>query len=239
VGLIDLVARVNLERLEREVLEPHVVVPIGASVCGPQAHERAAESQIDHLFGSAVARHPGVLRQAEGTEQHPVVRQRSLDIGDRQIYVFGLFIGPDSALTLAGIVAARAGLSTAVGRPSAYQATVWLDDAAAAVAAAVEAPAGVYNVADTDPPRRADVDAALSAAVWRDTLRRTLDQVSRELEPTARSQVEERFARSRRGCCGSRTASRGTSAKPRTSCGRPGCGSSGRARSRSATSTRG
>jgi nucleoside-diphosphate-sugar epimerase len=108
--------------------------------------------------------------------------------GETVVLRFGLFIGPDSALTLAGIEAARAGVSTALGRPSAYQATVWLDDAAAAVAAAVEAPAGVYNVADTDPPRRAEVDAALAAAVGRDTLRRTLDEVPRELEPTARSQ---------------------------------------------------
>jgi nucleoside-diphosphate-sugar epimerase len=101
---------------------------------------------------------------------------------------FGLFIGPDSALTLAAIRAARAGVSTTLGRPSAYQATVWLDDAAAAVVAALKAPADVYNVADTEPPRRAEVDTALAAAVGRETLRRALDEVPQGLEATARSQ---------------------------------------------------
>lgn len=39
--------------------------------------------------------------------------------------------------------------------------------AAAAVVAGLRAPAGVYNVADTDPPTRAEIDAAPAAAVGR------------------------------------------------------------------------
>jgi UDP-glucose 4-epimerase len=108
--------------------------------------------------------------------------------GETVVLRFGLFIGPDSHLTRADIEAARAGLSPSLGRRSAYRATVWLDDAAAAVTAAVGAPPGVYNVADTDPPTRAEIDAALAAAVGRHALRPALDQVPRAVEAIARSQ---------------------------------------------------
>ena len=108
--------------------------------------------------------------------------------GDTVILRFGLFIGPDSDLTRSDIAAARAGISPSVGRRDAYRPTVWLDDAAAAVVAALAAPAGTYNVADLDPPTRGEIDAALAAAVGRQALRPPLDVVPPELEPVARSQ---------------------------------------------------
>ena len=60
---------------------------------------------------------------------------RQLFRGEAVVLRFGLFIGPDSHLTHADIQAARTGISPSLGRRSAYRATVWLDDAAAAVAA--------------------------------------------------------------------------------------------------------
>jgi nucleoside-diphosphate-sugar epimerase len=108
--------------------------------------------------------------------------------GETVVLRFGLFIGPDSHLTRADIEAARAGISPSLGRRTAYRATVWLDDAAAAVTAAVDAPAGVYNVADADPPTRAEIDAALAAAVGRHSLRPALDEVPGAVEVIARSQ---------------------------------------------------
>jgi hypothetical protein len=57
---------------------------------------------------------------------------------------------------------------------------VWLDDAAAAVAAAaLDVPAGTYNVVDDDPPTRAQVDAALAALVGRSHLRAPIATVAR------------------------------------------------------------
>ncbi len=108
--------------------------------------------------------------------------------GDSVVLRFGLFVGPDSSLTLGDVEAARTGLSPSVGRRDAYRATLWLDDAATAVAAALAAPAGIYNVADDDPPTRAEIDAALAAAVGRAALRPALEHVPPELEPVARSQ---------------------------------------------------
>jgi hypothetical protein len=57
--------------------------------------------------------------------------------------------------------------------PGAFAPAVWLDDAAAAIAAAaVDLPAGTYNVVDDEPARVAELDAALAAAVGRDALAR-------------------------------------------------------------------
>ncbi len=104
--------------------------------------------------------------------------------GDSVVLRFGLFIGPDSGSTQAALAAARGGASVAPGPPGAYRPTIWLDDAAAAIAAALHAPAGTYNVADDDPPTNAEIDAALAAAVGVESLRPRAPQAG----PLARSQ---------------------------------------------------
>jgi nucleoside-diphosphate-sugar epimerase len=108
--------------------------------------------------------------------------------GDTVVLRFGLFMGPDSHLTQADVESARAGVSPSLGPRDAYRPTLWLDDAGTAVAAALGAPAGIYNVADEDPPTRAEIDAALAAVVGRDVLRPALDDVPPVFEPVARSQ---------------------------------------------------
>jgi nucleoside-diphosphate-sugar epimerase len=96
---------------------------------------------------------------------------RELFDGDTVVLRFGLFTGPDSGFTTAALETARGGDSAALGPPDAYRPMVWLQDAAAAVVAAVRAPAGTYNVADADPPTNAEIDAALAAAVGVEALR--------------------------------------------------------------------
>jgi nucleoside-diphosphate-sugar epimerase len=109
---------------------------------------------------------------------------RELFDADTVVLRFGLFMGPDSGSTRAALEAARGGASMAVGPPVAYRPTLWLDDAAAAIAAALRAPAATYNVADADPPTNAEIDAALAAAVGVRTLRVRAPQDG----PLARSQ---------------------------------------------------
>jgi nucleoside-diphosphate-sugar epimerase len=109
---------------------------------------------------------------------------RDLFAGDTVVLRFGLFMGPDSESAQAALAAAHAGASIASGPPAAYKPTLWLDDAATAIAAAVEAPAGTYNVADADPPTNAEIDAALAAAVGVEALRPGAPQDA----PLARSQ---------------------------------------------------
>ena len=109
--------------------------------------------------------------------------------GHTVVLRFGLFIGPDSQLSQADVEnARRTGTSPSLGRRSAYRPTLWLDDAASAVVAALHAPAGIYNVGDESPPSRAEIDAALAAAVGRDALRPAIEDVPPVFEPVARSQ---------------------------------------------------
>jgi UDP-glucose 4-epimerase len=125
-----------------------------------------------------------------GTTSTAVVAEANARVlfDDTVVLRFGMFIGPDSGLSLSDVEAARAGISPSLGRRDAYLPTVWLDDAATAVVAALGAPAGTYNVADTDPPTRGEIDAALAAVVGRTGLRPALEEVPAELEPVARSQ---------------------------------------------------
>jgi UDP-glucose 4-epimerase len=109
---------------------------------------------------------------------------RDLFDGDSVVLRFGLFTGSESGFTVAALEAARDGASFAAGPPGAYRPMLWLDDAAAAVAAALRAPAGTYNVADADPPTNAEIDAALAAAVGVEALRPQAPQGG----PLARSQ---------------------------------------------------
>ena len=109
---------------------------------------------------------------------------RELFGGDTVVLRFGLFVGPDSGSSQAALAAARGGASIAPGPPDAYRPTIWLDDAAAAIAAATRVPAGTYNVADTDPSTNAEIDAALATAVGVDGLRPRTPQDG----PLARSQ---------------------------------------------------
>jgi UDP-glucose 4-epimerase len=108
--------------------------------------------------------------------------------GETVVLRFGLFVGPDSGLTLADIEAARTGRSPSLGPRGAYRPMVWLDDAATAVIAALGVPGGIYNVADADPPTRGEIDAALAAAVGQPVLRPALDEIPPDLDYLARSQ---------------------------------------------------
>jgi UDP-glucose 4-epimerase len=122
-----------------------------------------------------------------GVATAPLVAERNareLFDGDTVVLRFGLFIGPDSRSTLAALEAARGGSSIAPGPPGAYRPTIWLDDAQAAIVAALRVPAGTYNVADTDPATNGEIDAALAAAVGVKALRPGVPQEG----PLARSQ---------------------------------------------------
>jgi UDP-glucose 4-epimerase len=109
----------------------------------------------------------GVTTTPQTAESNPPERFG----GESVVLRFGQFIGPDSRSTLAALEAARGGASVAPGPPGAYHPTVWLDDAAAAIAAALRVPAGTYNVADADPATNGEMDAALAAVVGIEALR--------------------------------------------------------------------
>lgn len=78
---------------------------------------------------------------------------------------FGAFYGYDSAHSLETIESARHGTFALPGRADAYFPSVTTDDAAAAAVAALQAPGGVYNVAEDRPLTRAEHADALASAL--------------------------------------------------------------------------
>jgi nucleoside-diphosphate-sugar epimerase len=78
---------------------------------------------------------------------------------------FGLFYAADSAQTQFQLKTARRGVAGIPGPKDKYQSFIHVDDAAAAVVAALAAPSGIYNVTESEPLRREDANAALAAAL--------------------------------------------------------------------------
>ena len=85
---------------------------------------------------------------------------------------FGLFYSADSRSTEENLQLARLRLGPMIGRADAYQSSIHVDDAATAVLAALEAPAGTYNVAD-EPITKAAWNSAFASAFGTHRLRAT------------------------------------------------------------------
>jgi nucleoside-diphosphate-sugar epimerase len=78
---------------------------------------------------------------------------------------FAGFYGPDSRMLLDLIKLVRKGWAPIPGSPDAFLSSVLHDDAATAVVAALDLPAGVYNVVDDEPLRRREYFGSLAAAL--------------------------------------------------------------------------
>lgn len=77
---------------------------------------------------------------------------------------FGLFYGLGADHSEQIVALRRRHIGTTIGAQNAYQSSIYLPDAAAAVVAALSAPSGVYNVVDDQPVTRREHAAALAAA---------------------------------------------------------------------------
>ena len=75
---------------------------------------------------------------------------------------FALFYGPDSPAARDLIASVKKGWAPLPGRRDGYVSSISHDDAATAVAAALDAPAGIYNATDDEPVRRSEFVAALA-----------------------------------------------------------------------------
>jgi nucleoside-diphosphate-sugar epimerase len=103
---------------------------------------------------------------------------------------FGLLYG-DDANTRWTLDRVRRGKPVLVGDPAGYMSPITVDDAAAAVLAALAAPSGVYNVAGT-PVRREEYARALGTAAGSESSARFVSPMAmrlagKKLEPLARS----------------------------------------------------
>jgi nucleoside-diphosphate-sugar epimerase len=77
--------------------------------------------------------------------------------------VYGTYSGKPDPI----IATARRGVSAFVGRPEAYQALIWDEDAARALVAALDAPAGLYDVVDDEPLTRQELTDILAEVMGR------------------------------------------------------------------------
>jgi 2-alkyl-3-oxoalkanoate reductase len=83
----------------------------------------------------------------------------------------GGFYSPESVQTLEMLRYVQAGVAPSFGHDQAYQPTIWLDDAASAVLAAMNsAPSGTYDVVDDEPLTRAEHRAVLARVAGRSKL---------------------------------------------------------------------
>lgn len=98
---------------------------------------------------------------------------------------FGEFYAPDSSHTEVAVRLARRGLSMKIGAPDAYAPIISCDDAARAVVAALDAPAGAYNVVDDEPLTRRETDAAMANALGASKLLRAPEAALRFGGPDA------------------------------------------------------
>jgi nucleoside-diphosphate-sugar epimerase len=85
---------------------------------------------------------------------------------------FGRFYAPDSDQSRLMVENARRGLALDLGRGDAYAPQIDADDVASAVVAALDAPAGVYDIVDDEPWTRKEQHRALAHAVGRRRLLR-------------------------------------------------------------------
>jgi len=84
---------------------------------------------------------------------------------------FAAFYGPDAMQTKSYIDGLRWGWAALPGDPAAFISSISHDDAALAVAAAVRAPVGTYNVGDDEPVTRATFFGALAQSLGMDAPR--------------------------------------------------------------------
>ena len=99
--------------------------------------------------------------------------QRATDNGLAGVALrFGMFYAPDTKHTKLQMRLARMGMSPFIGPADAYQPLIQVDDGGRAVAAAMNVPAGIYNVVDT-PLTRAEAAQILADALGKKKLRST------------------------------------------------------------------
>jgi len=79
----------------------------------------------------------------------------------------GFFYGPGARHAEQFLALARLGVVPVLGRPDGYLSSIHVADGGRAVAAALAAPAGVYNVVDDEPLTKRDYASALARAVGR------------------------------------------------------------------------
>lgn len=160
------------------------------SVC--LVYPDSGEAWIDAATAAPADVSP-ILRSTLEAEDHVARFAKS---GGRGIVLrMAQFYG-DDLFSRQALRLARSGFAASPGSANAYQSWIWIDDAAASVVAALipRVSAGIYDVTDDEPLRRANAASALAAAVGR----RRLWQIPNWLVRLIMGPVYAALARSQR-----------------------------------------
>ena len=124
------------------------------------------QREIQHHWGT---------RAASMAEEHTV--RFAADAGQGVVLRFAMFVADDSAHQSMFAAATNRGWFPLPGPVDSYFSMVDIGDAATAVVSALDAPSGIYNVAEDQPATRGELSAAMAATVGRDRLRRVSDRL--------------------------------------------------------------
>jgi nucleoside-diphosphate-sugar epimerase len=116
----------------------------------------------DEWIDEAVPPHPARYNRSTLDAERSAARFTHAG-GTGVVLRYAGFYGPDAAHVPDLIRFTRRGMPALPGRPDAYFSSVSHDDAATAAVAALGVPAGIYNVADDEPLRRAEFLAVVAA----------------------------------------------------------------------------
>ncbi len=116
------------------------------------AYPDSADRWIDEGTPLSPARYNRSIQDAEAAAQRVTAQGRT-----GIVLRFALFYGPDSDFLRDSLRFIRNGWAPFLGRQDGFISMVSHDDAASAITAALTAPAGVYNVVEDDPMRRAEL----------------------------------------------------------------------------------
>lgn len=123
-------------------------------------YDDAGDAWIDEGASVRTARYNRSVLDAEAAAE------RATRAGAAGVVLrFAYFYGADSDFTLDMMRYARRGRAPVFGSPAGFVSSIALDDAAAAVVAALAVPAGCYNVSDDRPVTRRAFAEALAAAL--------------------------------------------------------------------------
>ena len=116
---------------------------------------------------------PTAIEQTTLDAEAEVARFAAAGDGRRGLSLrMGALYSPDAPSAQDQLRIARLGFAPLVGRPEGYMPLVWVDDAASALVTALDrGDSGIYDIVDDNPLRRAEISAAIAAAVGRKRLR--------------------------------------------------------------------
>jgi nucleoside-diphosphate-sugar epimerase len=159
---IDRIRREGTRTLVDAALATGVGAFIYPSVCF--VYPDSGEAWIDAATAQPQSTASDILQSTLAAEAEVA---RFAGAGRRGIVLrMGNFYGPQAPSAQDVIRLARLGVAAILGPDDAYYPTIWVDDAAQAVVAALEqVPSGTYDVVDDLPLPRRDVIAAIAASV--------------------------------------------------------------------------